>query len=44
MRLVVVLDPTAALPSVVCEPPKPAAQTLQRASNGSAGRALASIA
>jgi hypothetical protein len=41
MRLVVLFDPSAALPSVVCEPPKPAAHTLQRGSNtGLRGTAL----
>ena len=32
MRLVALLLPTAALPSGVCEPPKPAAHRFQRAS------------
>jgi hypothetical protein len=41
---VVLFDPTAVLPSVDCEPPKPAAHTLQRCSNGAAGGALVNIA
>ena len=41
-RLVALFDPCAALPSVVCDPPKPAAHTLQRCSKG--GGALASMA
>jgi hypothetical protein len=41
MLLLVSFDPTAALPSVVCEPPKPAAHTLQRCSKlGAIGGAL----
>ena len=41
MRLVAVFDPTTALPSVVCEPPKPAAHTFHRDTKaGARGTAL----
>jgi hypothetical protein len=40
-----VFEPSVALPSVVCEPPKPAAHTFQRCSKGvTAGGALVNIA
>ena len=44
MREVAALEPSVALPSVVCEPPKPAVHTLQRCSNDAAGGALVNIA
>ena len=43
MLLVMLLEPSAVLPSGVCEPPKPAAHTLQRGSNGTVRAATPSM-
>jgi hypothetical protein len=44
MLLALLFEPMMALPAVVCDPPKPAAHTLQRCSKVGAGSALVDIA